>query len=354
MAGPGRQVPPVNGDQGRGTSFFSRRSGGPGYDAVDVDDLLRRVAAELDSSRPAGPVIERATFRGASGRRYDVDAVDWFLEQLARGPNDCELAGLCPDPWGELTVAQFTRSSVSDPAKEPGKWRKDFARECENAWRDFDQQPGIYLRWERVGGRFRAARFEFELRMADQQTIASVRGWPIYGRMTVNAAGRSFTVNTPKIRARSTADSWPPGIAEIAARSWRDHAGHFAADTMKASAQRREARGIRELIDEAGMPILSTSGHSYYRRAYARVTFPDKRWLRFLVRGTGRRNAIMTAVDQARNKVARYRITRSDSINGFLEEVEIAVHPDRKLTDELILTIAISPPWLDHYFDTPS
>jgi hypothetical protein len=32
-----------------------------------------------------------------------------------------------------------------------------------------------------------------------------------------------------------------------------------------------------------------------------------------------------------------------------LVEAEIAVHPDRKLTDELILAIAISAEWLNGY-----
>jgi hypothetical protein len=34
-----------------------------GYAAPEVDDLLGRVAAELDAGRPAGPLIENATFR---------------------------------------------------------------------------------------------------------------------------------------------------------------------------------------------------------------------------------------------------------------------------------------------------
>jgi hypothetical protein len=33
-----------------------------------VDDLLGRVAAELDAGRPAGPLIENATFRRMHNR----------------------------------------------------------------------------------------------------------------------------------------------------------------------------------------------------------------------------------------------------------------------------------------------
>jgi hypothetical protein len=71
------------------------------------------------------------------------------------------------------------------------------------------------------------------------------------------------------------------------------------------------------------------------------------RWLRFLVRGTGHTNAIMTAVDQAGNRVARYRLLTEDS-------AEVTVHPDRDLTDELVLALAISVPWLRSYFRAPS
>jgi hypothetical protein len=122
---------------------------------------------------------------------------------------------------------------------------------------------------------------------------------------------------------------------------------------MKDPAQRREARTIRELTDGTGTPVLYVSGDSFNYRAWARITFPDRRWLRFLVRGTGRGNAIMTAVDQEGNKVARYRITGITRFNQIMVEAEIAIHPDQRLTDELVLAIAISPPWLYHYFDTP-
>jgi hypothetical protein len=57
----------------------------------------------------------------------------------------------------------------------------------------------------------------------------------------------------------------------------------------------------------------------------------------------------MTAVDQAGNRVARYRISQSPK-----RAVEITIHLDRELTDELVLAIAISAPWLRRYFKTES
>jgi hypothetical protein len=317
-----------------------------GYHAGEVDDLLHRVAAELDAGRPPGPVIETATFPPPRKRSYDIDAVDWFFGQFARDPNDFEPAGLGSDPWGDLAVAQLTRSGVGDAAEDEGNLPRGFGEQCENAWHDFDQQPGMYLRWERVRGGLLAARWAFELRKADRQAIASLRGWPIYGSVTASTGGKTFTCNRGPARSS-------PVIAELAARSWGDRAGRFTAKPMKDSAQLREARKIRELIDDTGTPTLYMSGESSNYRACARITFPDQRSLRFLVRGTHRGNAIMTAVDQAGNKVARCRLTRFTRFNEILVEAEIAVHPDRKLTDELVLAIAISPPWLYHYFDTP-
>ncbi len=56
----------------------------------------------------------------------------------------------------------------------------------------------------------------------------------------------------------------------------------------------------------------------------------------------------MTAVDQAGNKVARYRLARNET--GLRKRVEITVHPGQQLTDELTLVIALSAPWLRTYF----
>jgi hypothetical protein len=58
VAGPGSNALPVNGDQVRGTWFWPPRYGVEGYDARQVQDLFRRIAAELDAGRPIGPLIE--------------------------------------------------------------------------------------------------------------------------------------------------------------------------------------------------------------------------------------------------------------------------------------------------------
>jgi hypothetical protein len=335
----------VNGDEIRNTTFL----GGGGYDVVQVDHLLRRIAAEIDVGRPIEPLIENARFQTRGKLRYDTDAVDWFLDQILYRERHPEKAGTSGDPWRDLgVVAQFPRGG-----------RNDLARKCTGEWDEFDQQPGTHLRWRWV--RYGSSRRE--LCTTEQQPLASLQE---SGRsVTVTAGERSFTFTRP-----GRAGSSSPDIAEIAARSSRDYAGHFAEQTTSGRAQ-AEASGrkpsiarrlaednsrpplhLRQLVDDAGIPILYTSGVNYSHRACACISFPDQRWLRFFVRGTGRKNAIMTAVDQAGNKAVRYRITGAGYVLGR-EKVEITIHPDRDLTDELMLTITISAPWLIPYFDTP-
>ena len=97
------------------------------YEAREVDDLLRRVAAELDAGRPAGPLIEsarfwrrRENFRTRATQGYDVEAVDWFLSHLLLPPDRSKLAGIGGDPWRDLgDVAQLTRSEAGGGQAPP-------------------------------------------------------------------------------------------------------------------------------------------------------------------------------------------------------------------------------------------
>ncbi len=106
---------------------------------------------------------------------------------------------------------------------------------------------------------------------------------------------------------------------------------------------------FRQLLDETGTPILYTGGVTSGRDG-GYIKFPGRRWLRFPVRGDKRANAIMTAVDQAGNKVARYRLVSNELIFG--KKIEITVHPGQQLTDELALAILLSGPWLSSAFDS--
>jgi hypothetical protein len=80
----------MNGDEVRDAGFLVR----PAYAVSAVDELLGRVAVEL---APVGSLVKNAAFPHRTGR-YDVDAVDWFLEQLLRQEHQSGLAGMSADP----------------------------------------------------------------------------------------------------------------------------------------------------------------------------------------------------------------------------------------------------------------
>jgi len=72
---------PVSGEEVRNARFLS----GDGYDASQVDDLLLRIAEELDAGWPAGPLIAGAAFSRRMWRwhrGYGIGPVDWFLDQV--------------------------------------------------------------------------------------------------------------------------------------------------------------------------------------------------------------------------------------------------------------------------------
>lgn len=338
MARPGSNAPPVNGGEVRDTWLC--RAGKmevPGYHAGRVDDLLCRVAAELDAGGSAGQLIQNATFwRVKFGSRYDIEAVDWFLDRLLLLPGHLDLGAIADDPWGDLPVTQLARRASQ---------RHAFELHCDSAWHDFGQVPGTQLRREAAPTGFT------ELRTTQQQTLASGRSsW----REAVSAGGRSFTW-----QRTSASESSSPVVAELLARAARAEAGHFAENTRNRTTLYDlvigSGQSVFALVDETGSDILYTAGDNFNRRACACILFPDLRWLRFLVRGTRRANAIMTAVDQAGNRVARYRIT--DKPGRQKEQsrspVEIIVHPGQKLTNELALALALSADWLRSYFERP-
>ncbi len=336
MARPASHVPSVNADEVRDVRF--RRGS---YDAAEVDDLHSRLGTELDAGRPAGPLIANAAFRskGLLGRGYAVESVDWFLDQLRSREDYCDLAGTGADPWRDLAVANyFTRSG-------PG-----LDQECMDAWRGFGQVPGTQLRWVWAGATRR------ELRTAEQHPIASSRyGWSPTLFLTSwapDATGTTFSTGERTFAAKRITRSSRPDVAEMIRRSHRigGH-GHFLAAGTPQALERNLGLAygpdnLREFRDETGTPVLYTSGIHGNHGAGGCITFPDRRRLRFPVRSTSRGNAVMTAVDQGGNKVARYRVI------GSLRTatVEITVHPDEKLTDELTLALLISAPWLPYDF----
>jgi DivIVA domain-containing protein len=92
----------VNGEEVRGTSFRRRPAGG--YNAIEVDDLLRRVAAVLDAGHPAGLLIANATFQlGGNGPMTSTRSTGSWASSPTTGATliglDWALALGVTSPW---------------------------------------------------------------------------------------------------------------------------------------------------------------------------------------------------------------------------------------------------------------
>jgi DivIVA domain-containing protein len=203
-ASEGRDGSRVNADEVRNVKF-----GGGMYYASQVDDLLERIAAELDAGRPAGPLITNAMFRTRLFTRgYDIGAVDWFLEQLRRPQDHSEVDQMNADPWRHLAAEPYYIRR--EPGDLAGRVATPSEQEYADAWGDFGQQPGTRLSWVRTGATRR------ELRTADLQTVASARS--SLGE-TFSAGGRTFT-------QRGVTESTWPRIAETISRDRLGHRAH--------------------------------------------------------------------------------------------------------------------------------
>jgi DivIVA domain-containing protein len=298
----------------------------PGYDPDEVDAFLEAIRETLLGIREPFLTSDDVRNKQFSFTRlrpgYDQEEVDALLDEVelrlaASPPGQSQDNEPEPDayrlpiqdrPAGSRT---YLRTRTSRRAL-----RERYAEECWKAWNEFGQQPGTYLRleWVKIACR--------ELRSAEQQPIASIiYRWydPILGNANISEIGGRFSINKESFVLKST------GYAQS-----------------------------RKLVDKTGTPILYTSGMNFERRAKASVSFPDGRSLRFPVRGTHRANAIMTAVNEAGNSVARYRIIRFSTGGLGRKSVEVAVHPDFELTNELMLAIMTSAPQLRSYFSVQS
>jgi len=252
---------------------------------------------------------------------------------LQRRGDPSEAARTTADPWRDLAAEPYyIRREPGDPA---GSITEPSPQEYADAWRDFGRQPGTRLSWVRTGTLRR------ELRTTDQQTVVSFRyaaiaaNWPsptsIVGNHRLSAGGRTFTLK------RVTPSAWP-GIATTISRD------RLGADRKLQHQTDDRDPFLRQHLDDTGIAVLYRGGKHIERNAGSYVKFPGQRWLRFPVRGTKRANAITTAVDQAGNKVARYQFA------GCRKAIEIALHPDQRLTEEQALTIAVSASWIDDFF----
>jgi DivIVA domain-containing protein len=345
----------VNGDEVR-RLIFPR---GGGYDTNAVDELLDRVATELDAGRPVAPLIEWATFpeekpRGRHNRGgYEFAAVDGALSQLCRQDDPASGA----DPWRDLPAWGYSMASwggggadlaaLARPRAARDWAATDYKRACAAAWSDFSLQPGTQL------SLVKTSFARSELRTAEQYALVSVQEGFLAD--TFSADGRTFRLSTVKaarwLFVAAEIGTEPPGSspAHLPRAQPVPPAGKKASPSQGQGA--RKPGSLRALADRTGQPVLYTRGHHIDGDPSGYIEFPGQRWLRFPVRGTGSSNAVMTAVDQSGRQVARYRTTAERIVTGW-RAIEITVHPDQRLTDQLILTLAVTAPWVSSFFST--
>lgn len=322
---------PVDGDELRSIRLPDQLWG---YDASDVDELLDHIAAELDAGRPVASLAANAAFREVRlqfrrlSRAYQTETVDWLLAQLRRNEEERNL--LADDPWRHLIAFRY---SMGPPALDA---RTEYADD----WAAFDAQPGFRLRYGRAGSA------DDELRTADGVQIATCRTH--WRSTTVRVGWRTFTV------ARVHRVAWPALVPAFGAGQPAQPVHLRRSDGYQRADPERQAagmpRGARLLADEAGQPVLLTAGAHIDRTAGACVMLPGGRWLRFPVRATNPGNAIMTAVDQAGNMVARYRVDRGKRWRPAAWHVDITIHPREQLGEELTLVLTVSADWLRAFF----
>jgi DivIVA domain-containing protein len=324
----------VNGDDLRSIRLPNQLAG---YDADDVDELLDRLAAELDAGRPVAPLAASAAFRGVQlrfqqrlSRAYETETVDWLLGQLLRGEQARERHLLASDPWRDLVAFRY---SAGPPALDTGT-------EYADDWAAFEAQPGLRLRYGRAGSA------SDELRTADGVPLATCRRR--WRSTTVGVGMQTYTV------ARVRRAAWPVLVPTFGSGRpgqpvyLRSYNGHKPVSLSRGTVPMPD--GARLLADEFRRPVLLAVGAHVDRTAGARIVLPGGRWLRFPVRATRPGNAIMTAVDQEGNKVARYRVNRGRKLRPRAWAVDITVHPREQLAEEMILMLTVSADWLRTFF----
>jgi hypothetical protein len=345
----------VKGDAVRNTRFLSVRGG---YETNDVDELLSRVASEIDRGGSPAQTVERASLRTSRGRNrgYDRDSVDIFftrfLEQLPEQTS--------PSNHGTPSSAYSTWQA--EPAGNWSDGNRPFSDDCAEAWSRFDQLTGTRLRLTRSG-------LNRQLMGETNQVLATTRPQ----RFTVGRIGRTAMLGEILYARRPAADP------DMATRMRGAHYGMFSAKAHELRLPRGSGSGGRGpgstwvqrlyflggwepmewVHGRTGEVTLKQLGSNFDRRADGMIGFSDGEWWRFPVRGRWLDRAIMTAVDRRASALVRYRVRKypnrfvTAGVPLHLPTIEIVVAPGLTLREDRLLAIALSAPWLRGYFDRP-
>jgi hypothetical protein len=181
------------------------------------------------------------------------------------------------------------------------------------AWGSFPELPGEHLKWHQI--RWKVS----EIVTRDGRVLATVEGLSLFP--------------APGFMPR------PPSRVTIGQQTYRVEGRIFNARVTASD----------------GLTILSFTGtKNFNRQAQAVAHLSNGQSLRFLVQGTSKRNAVMTATDDSGETVFRLRQVRNTGQGQERKKVvEVVVEPGRQITPDLLLVMATGYYNLATFFDRP-
>ena len=322
-----------------------------GYNAIEVDEVVLRVADAIDAGESPRTLIENCDL-GIARRGYPVPDVDLLLDEVLADASDSPYWTRRVERWREFDVGNRMHSSENTTdieADQPvvQQRRTEHLRpSAKSESEDLDRLEGTHLRY--------VFRTGLPNRLVEgDRLLATVR----LSRITLCVSGRTYTRR--RIGRERASEPLIARHANLSRDASRGRYADASASTSPSSPILRfihwywgDGSGdqIRELRDDSlGSPVLWSSGNHFNYTMTTLISLPDGRWFRFPVRGRTRKDAVMTAVDESLNRVVRYKKARR-----FSSEISVVVNPVFTLTDDLILVIALTAPLVSRYFNTPT
>jgi hypothetical protein len=134
---------------------------------------------------------------------------------------------------------------------------------------------------------------------------------------------------------------------------------HAASGGTRTSDARQERRArsaaglVRTFVDDtSGRPLFSTYGRHFNYVEGGVIRRFDGQIVWFPMRYTGRKDAVMTAVDATGDRIFRFRISRwMRPYNRWVPSaIDVVVNPAETLTDSLLGVVTVASPWVNTFF----
>jgi hypothetical protein len=189
---------------------------------------------------------------------------------------------------------------------------KRFVSECEQDQLVFPQLPGVHCWIQHTLGDYRIVDSSDNVLASD--TVGSALGLSI---KSMSALGSTFTVTTKGQVWRFKRASWP----------------------------------VSEVCASDGVPLFRTVGRHFNGASRGFVELADGRVHRMPVRGIASGHAQMAVLDETGTPYLRLRIAREPCPRA--SRIEAVAEPDRRITAERLLIIALVSSSLSTFFVRP-